>query len=222
MEDVTKICTRCGEIKPLADFYTHRSVGREGKPYSACKACERGKQKRLRREHPERLDSYCAAWRAKHPEKVREFKRQDYHRHKDVRKREVRAYQETHREQVRSWKRTYAHTERGRMAHRLKEGKRRAVKLGGTLPDPAPAWVVERMLDIFGRHCVWCGGPFEHIDHIFSLHQEGGSAHRSDNLAPSCGECNGRKHAMDPREWAAKCGRSFEDILTKARQVAAN
>lgn len=41
----TKTCTKCGEVKPLAEFYAHSKGKRPGLTSSACKPCE---SKRMR------------------------------------------------------------------------------------------------------------------------------------------------------------------------------
>ncbi|KPC89921.1 hypothetical protein ADL27_38570 [Streptomyces sp. NRRL F-6602] len=47
--------------------------------------------------------------------------------------------------------------------------------------------------------CVYCGGPYEHIDHVTPLSR--GGEHSIDNLVPACGECNLQKSDADPLSW---------------------
>ncbi|GGY88658.1 HNH endonuclease [Streptomyces nitrosporeus] len=57
--------------------------------------------------------------------------------------------------------------------------------------------------DLYG--CVFCGGPFEEIEHILPLSR--GGEHSLANIVPSCVDCNrgaGGKHARDPWEWLAE------------------
>ena len=222
MPDGFKICTKCQQEKAVTGFYVHGVPARAGKLFAACKECMRAQSRHARLDHPELCEKRCASWRQRHPDQVRAFARANYHRHAESRVAKVREYQQIKRAEVRAWKKKYAHSERGRLVHRLKEGKRRAVKRANGFPSPVPAWVVDRLLAVFERKCVWCGGPFEHIDHLFPLAKYGAAAHRADNLVPSCGSCNARKHDAEPETWAAQCGVSFETVLDKTRQVGDN
>lgn len=60
---------------------------------------------------------------------------------------------------------------------------------------------------LFGFQCVYCGGKYEHIDHLVSLTR--GGTNTSENLVPACGRCNQSKHAYPWREWYRK--QSFYD-----------
>lgn len=48
----SKTCTVCKEIKPLSDFYWHKSTNRY---CSECKECTRKRSKRYRVEHPDKI-----------------------------------------------------------------------------------------------------------------------------------------------------------------------
>ncbi len=50
-----------------------------------------------------------------------------------------------------------------------------------------------------GNQCVYCGGPFEQIDHFKPLAL--GGAHCLANLRPSCANCNNHKGPMPPLKW---------------------
>jgi 5-methylcytosine-specific restriction endonuclease McrA len=47
------------------------------------------------------------------------------------------------------------------------------------------------ILDERGRQCVYCGDPFECIEHIVPMSK--GGANSADNVAPSCIPCNASK-----------------------------
>lgn len=57
--------------------------------------------------------------------------------------------------------------------------------------------------------CAWCKTPLQatdtHIDHILPLSRGGSNWPR--NLQLLCRQCNQRKHALDPIEWARRNGR---------------
>jgi 5-methylcytosine-specific restriction endonuclease McrA len=59
---------------------------------------------------------------------------------------------------------------------------------------------LEKHIDFLGRKCVYCGGPYEHLDHVVPLSR--GGAHSLDNLVPSCAHCNLTKSKkIYPTEW---------------------
>lgn len=50
MTDPTKRCTKCGETKPLAEYYLRRAGDPEGPRRATCKACEKAEGQRRRAE----------------------------------------------------------------------------------------------------------------------------------------------------------------------------
>lgn len=51
----------------------------------------------------------------------------------------------------------------------------------------------------FGNKCIYCGGPFEEVDHLIPI-SRGGSNWPS-NLAPSCTKCNREKWTKTYKEF---------------------
>ncbi len=49
----------------------------------------------------------------------------------------------------------------------------------------------EDVLAEYGEECVYCGGPFEELDHFVPVSK--GGAHTLANVRPSCALCNRRK-----------------------------
>ncbi len=81
------LCSKCGEVKPLSDFYFYK---KRGLPFSTCKGCtnaarnlrrltnlERSREKgrlqsaRYRLANPEKNREWCLAWRSKNQAKHR-------------------------------------------------------------------------------------------------------------------------------------------------------
>lgn len=76
-----KSCTKCGEVKPLSEFYK-KSASRDGH-HPNCKACCRLVAKAYFEKSPEKVQQSRKAWKIKNPEKVKlEFKRY-YDKNKD-------------------------------------------------------------------------------------------------------------------------------------------
>lgn len=66
-----KRCTRCGESKPLTEFYKAKAT-RDGLTHT-CSNCNKLASKRYRQENPEKAAAARDRWIAEHPERVREL-----------------------------------------------------------------------------------------------------------------------------------------------------
>lgn len=73
---------------------------------------------------------------------------------------------------------------------RESSGRYIAQKLGASFGQ-IPAEQIERRIEELGNECIYCGGPYEAIDHIEPLSR--GGKHVLVNLAPSCTHCNSSK-----------------------------
>ncbi len=70
MEIATKVCSMCGDTKPLEKFY--KKSGAASGVQSSCRECTRDKTSKLRAaQSPEKLLALAAAYRERNPEKVR-------------------------------------------------------------------------------------------------------------------------------------------------------
>lgn len=76
--------------------------------------------------------------------------------------------------------------------------KRRAMKRQATIQKFNLVQLNQRM-SIFGYKCAYCGGPFEHVDHVKPLSK--GGPHCLSNLRPACAACNLSKHNKTLNEW---------------------
>jgi hypothetical protein len=73
MEEVTKGCTRCGQVKVLADYHRY-SRAKDGRKVW-CKACALAAAEKRRRENRDKCNAAIKAARAKNPEKYLEMAR---------------------------------------------------------------------------------------------------------------------------------------------------
>ncbi|MBC8222433.1 MAG: HNH endonuclease [SAR86 cluster bacterium] len=76
--------------------------------------------------------------------------------------------------------------------------KRRAKKALVTIQS-FTAEQLDKRMSVFGYKCVYCDGPFEHVDHVIPLSK--GGPHCLSNLRPACQFCNLSKHAKKLSEW---------------------
>jgi 5-methylcytosine-specific restriction endonuclease McrA len=180
-----KRCSRCGETKPVAEFYTWTN----GKPRGMCKPCLLAYNTEWRERNPEAL----RASRAKRRDKDRELQRRWYEAHRDdpayrdmvnARSRAWReANRERHRENARRWQ--LENPERHRASTREHARRRR---LGQDADAIAFAAILRR------DPCAYCGGPAGEIDHIIAIDQ--GGPNTWDNLTAACKNCNSQKRTI--------------------------
>lgn len=101
----SKICTKCGETKPL-DGGFYRDKSRKSGIYPHCKDCVRAKTKKWAQANPERVAAYRADYIEANREKVSEYKR---------------AYYEANRNEILSRQREYRRANRAKIAERDRE-----------------------------------------------------------------------------------------------------
>jgi hypothetical protein len=68
--------------------------------------------------------------------------------------------------------------------------------------SPTKQAIADRMTAL-GNRCAYCGGPFEHVEHLKPLSL--GGPHCLANLRPSCRRCNAEKFTTPPKAWLARC-----------------
>lgn len=57
-------------------------------------------------------------------------------------------------------------------------------------------------MSVFGNKCAYCGGKFEHIDHVIPMIK--GGYHCLANLRPACKLCNLRKGRKSYKDFIKK------------------
>lgn len=73
MDDITRVCRKCGQEKPLSEFVKDKT--RElGYSYT-CKHCKREHACKYRADNHEKILERTRKWRVDNPEKVREYDR---------------------------------------------------------------------------------------------------------------------------------------------------
>ena len=73
MDDITRVCRKCGQEKPLSEFVKDKTCALG---YShTCKQCNAERNRKWRAANPEKVLEYNRKWRAANPEKVLEYNR---------------------------------------------------------------------------------------------------------------------------------------------------
>ena len=192
---IVKRCTGCDTIKSVDQFAKNRC-----KPdglQNHCKACNA----EYREAHRQELRLYAAGYHEQHRDRIlREMKA----RYRNNRDRYLLLAM------VRHWK----HRDRILAERRAKPEiaivqyhRRKARKLanGGTFTPADIGAIRAAQTDRRGRvRCWWCGIPMTawHVDHKFPLRR--GGRNDAGNLCLSCADCNLKKHAKTPAEFAGR------------------
>lgn len=184
-----KNCTKCGETKPLSDYYgdTRATDGRTsrciacarlaGKAYREANA-EKVRQKNAKHyaENKERYRVAHAAWRNNNPERVRAI---------------AAAYREANREAIKAYGTAYYSDNRerilqaGAQQYRANREQYSATRKAYQAANPHIFWesnyrwrarkfgfdaelesfTRDDLIARYGDACHHCGGPFEELDH---------------------------------------------------------
>lgn len=195
--DVTeRPCSTCKQVLPLVAFPNDTS-----KPLgvgSRCKSCMRVYLRDWCAAHPERVRGQG------NPDKVREWKRQDYARHRqkrlaqatrwakanperaaEIKRRHYDANRTTAIERARAWE--IAHPQEKLERQRRDRARRKTTQVARITPA-----LLAAKLAYWGGRCWLCDGEPTTWDHVKP--QTKGGPHILANLRPACLSCNARKN----------------------------
>jgi hypothetical protein len=100
----TKVCSKCGVKKPLAQFYQRKN---NGKYYADCIECNNAAGKIYRRQNPEKVKENNRSYRLEHKEELQEYQKQ----YRSENKEEIAEYQKEyrlgHKEEKRAYNKQY-------------------------------------------------------------------------------------------------------------------
>jgi hypothetical protein len=168
---MTTTCYVCKQVKPAEEMCTNRK----------CKPC---------------MVVYRKAWYENNKERIKQ-QHEGYKRlNREKLKRANIAYRERNkeREKIRTAKYSKDYPER-----RAESEQRRRARKRGSQTIKLTKEMLDGRLAVFGWCCSYCGGKFEHWDHLKPL--ELGGPHILSNLRPSCARCNLCKGIIPPIEW---------------------
>jgi 5-methylcytosine-specific restriction endonuclease McrA len=184
-----KTCTRCGQTKPISDYYWETYYDR---PKAACKLCCNKATNEGRRKNPEKYRKQNLEYYYANKDELNEYRRakwpEVYEQTKEYRLAQRKAHMKAHPEKVREMAR-----------------KRRAKKRANGWEKYTEAQVLE----MHGAVCHICGGEIDltlnrkignegwemslHIDHVIPISK--GGPDKLSNVKPSHGKCNLKKRA---------------------------
>jgi len=149
-------------------------------------------------------------WRAKNPEKVREYNQRQYYKDIELTRKRRREYAKNNPARVSAAVRKWVvnNPEKKRAVNRRARVRRLSAEGNHTIAD------VRRLFALQGEKCAACRCRIYHsgslkyeVDHVLPL-SKGGSDYPN-NLQLLCLSCNRRKTNKTPAEWAALHGRLF-------------
>ena len=213
----TKICTKCNCEKELTEFGKNK-YSKDSLQYY-CKQCRNSIEK-IKRQNPD----------SNH----KEILRKSYKKHKEKRIQEKSKYRELNRKLLADKQKEYYRENKedcieyqkkyriekkdiikekhkeymkkdfAKISKRNSEHKRRTLTKSGDVS----AIEFKELLDN-AKVCYWCNkkliGNKKQVDHYVALSK--GGLHTITNLVVACSECNLKKHAKDPYEFANERGR---------------
>lgn len=184
MQIVSRPCTKCGETKPLDDFYlkTKATATRKAYYFAQCKKCY------LSSRH-----LYNDDWREKHRADIAKKQRESYvsrprQRHPEYKVAAKARWRERNRERLRENSRNYYRRNPSRIQAAV--NKRRAIIRNCEGSFTAQEW--NDLKEQYGR-CLCCGATDVPLspDHIVPLSR--GGSNGIENIQPLCLPCNLRK-----------------------------
>lgn len=216
-----KHCSKCGIEKPLTE-YARASKERDGRK-APCKVCCANYNQRYREANRDHLLAYNKAWNEAHPEAMLAASRRYRERitgkpvgervkiyesvaaqkrawrlaNPDKVREHKRVHHERHREQIVA--RVQAWRQANPMKQRAAHLKRRSAEKNAPGVGYTTAEMIAARVSFYGDKCVYCGSPWEAIDHRIPLAR--GGSHWPANLVPACSSCNSQKHAKTEREF---------------------
>ncbi|MGI5134612.1 HNH endonuclease [Streptomyces sp. CA-106110] len=224
-----KACSRCHTVRSLGQFSgaehrckpccAARQATRRKDP--AVRASEATHKAEYRAANRDRIAEYGAAYRAENRDRI--AKRQAEYRaaNRDRIAERQAEYRAANRDRIAEYGAAYHAENRDRIAEyqrrrrsdpatrdhvlarkRANEQRRTALKYGAeadghSADDMLAYWDAE---DLYA--CVYCGGPYEAIEHSVPLRRDG--AHVLENLVPACTACNAAKGDRCPYEFLAE------------------
>ena len=217
----TKICKKCNTEKSITEFYYNK---KKDTYETNCNSCLSLYRKEYREKNKEKAKQYASNWRTINEQRKKELDRKyrenNIEKIKECRKKyaidnskklieKSKKWYQLNKERAKATKKEYNKiyktTESYRLSNKIQRIKRRK-QLKNT-KNQVTSKVLKEIIDK-SSNCYWCNKPLKydyHIDHYIPLSK--GGEHTITNLVISCPDCNLKKHAKDPYEFANSIGR---------------
>ena len=192
MESDMKQCSKCGETKPLSEYYK-RTDTKSGY-HAQCKECVKGKVSEAYFANPEPAKQRSKVWRKDNPERVKENNKNwlcNNHEYAKQKNAEWRSKNiDRHRSNSIDW------AKKNRNKKKASEQQRRINKSQNSFYKIKP----KEIKKLYNSPCIYCGSKDNiTVDHVIPIKLNG--THGIGNLVSACRSCNCSKGAKTITEW---------------------
>lgn len=177
-----KRCSKCGQIKPISEFYKRKS-SKDGL-YSYCKQCDKSMKAYYYQTHKGKIKAYKAEWLAKHPNYNAEYYKAN--------KEKAKAYNAEYQANYTDPQKNPLGFARHMVAHYRKMDRDRGFDDSQTI---TAEWFVQ---NIMYKHCAHCG--LRQVGAIGANRLNNDLGHEASNLEPCCKSCNCKENIRDQFE----------------------
>lgn len=175
-----KLCPRCGATKPLEEF--GRNAQQKSGRAVYCRPCG---------------TALTRAWREKNRERARIRRASEYQANREKAIEQAAAWVRANPERARAHQAKFR--KENRDYYKAKGQERRALLASVTVEPFTRTELLESYAQRDLAGCTYCGGPYEHDDHVVPLAR--GGLHTIENLVPACAWCNCSKGTKLVAEW---------------------
>lgn len=212
----SKTCTKCGECKPLVDFWA-MATSKDGFAWN-CKTCARKTSANWRAENKDKLKISKAEHHAKNRERYNAKSQAWYAENRGYASLKNKEYRQSHGEELRvycvEWRKRNLQKSRAGVAAyqaanpemRKASRQNRRAKIRSAAGTIKKSDVI-RLLELQNGLCIACNTDVSgeyHIDHIYALTNGGDNSFG--NLQLLCPACNLSKSAKHPIDFMQSRG----------------
>lgn len=193
MANRTKMCTRCGETKPIEDFLPRKNRGPDSR-HSQCHPCRRERGRRYYQANRDKVIARTSAYQRENREQSLGYWRKYNEANRERLREDAARYRAENPDRIRQQRRAF--NERNPDKHRKDAHARRAM-LAKVEHDPAVT--LESLRVIHGDTCCYCPTLMDFhadqyassratVEHIVPISR--GGSHTFDNTTLACRSCN--------------------------------
>jgi 5-methylcytosine-specific restriction endonuclease McrA len=196
MENIMKICTKCGQKKLLSEFAKDKSKKDGHMP--SCKDCKKVYDTKYIAENKDKKYAANYAYNADHREEKKLYDKKRRSENRDVINAKKRAYYQSEDGQLKHMEWRAENYDKISTSRKNTKHKRREIIRSSKVSGKELRLWTEAQ-DKVCAYCEICCQDSFHIDHIYPLSR--GGLHELQNLAISCPSCNSSKGNKTIEEW---------------------
>ncbi len=192
-----RLCSACGKVKLESEFHK-KKTGTNGLSRQ-CADCVYLRVAKWRTDNPERSAQYQRLYYKDHLEELTEKNKEYILKNPHVAAKAKKNWVERHPDRRKASSRRWRLANKERVASYAKIRRTRVKGAEGEFTEDQ----FQEKLTQLGGLCYWCGrsvGLDVHRDHLIPIAK--GGSNDIENIVPACPDCNRRKGAKTPDEYA--------------------